>query len=194
MKKPILLLNGVALFNFALIIAVVNLVEKSKNQSSQDFLPYSVYAKKTQFSPTTLISGKPVLLKIPKLKISLSVKEGRYDPNKQVWEIDNQSVFHAVMTPWPNNQAGNTLIYGHNQNNIFEKLNQMRQSDLIQIETDNHKAFTYNLISVNDVQPNNLDLFAYEGEPIVTLQTCAGAWNKDRRLFTFALKDIRDLP
>ncbi len=53
------------------------------------------------------------------------------------------------------------------------------------IYTSNGLRFDYQFIAYKDVKPEDVSVFNYSGKPIVTLQTCSGIWNEQRRMFEF---------
>lgn len=187
MKRPIAFLVGIAVIDVALIIGVVSFLEHEPKRPN-------LYAMSIEHpAPETpeLVSEQPLSLKVPKLKMDLVVKEGKYDAGRASWTIDNKAAFYATITPKPNNLNGNTLIYGHNSHQIFGNLNQLEKDDLVYVEATNQKTFVYKLEAVKDVEPTDLSLFEYRGNPILTIQTCAGTWYEKRRLFTFSLVEVR---
>lgn len=185
MKRPLCVLAGIALLDVGLTFGVIHLLERG----TETPIINMVNVERPTQSPN-LISGKPIKLKIPKLNMDLPIKEGNYNSFDNSWTIDNKSAFYATMTPELNNLAGNTLVYGHNSNQVFGKLNQLKINDVVQVESLNQKIFTYKLSEIKDVEPTDLSLFEYRGEPILTIQTCSGTWNERRRLFMFRLNEV----
>lgn len=139
-------------------------------------------------TPTTAtISGEPNHIEIPSLGISLEVEKGYYIPARQTWTLSNTKADYAAITPMPNNEGGNTFIYGHNKPGVFQKLLKIQPGAEAIITTANGHTFTYKLAGSRDTKPTDTSLFTYQGKPILTLQTCSGAWYQNRRLFTFDL-------
>lgn len=187
MKRPIAVLVGIAVIDVALIVGVVSFLEREPERPNL----YAVSIEHPAPETPELVSEQPLSLRVPKLKMDLVVKEGKYDAGRASWTIDNKAAFYATITPKPNNSSGNTLIYGHNSHQIFGNLNQLEKDDLVYIKATNQKIFVYKLKEVKDVEPTDLSLFEYRGNPILTIQTCAGTWYEKRRLFTFALVEVR---
>lgn len=142
----------------------------------------------------TVIAGKPVRVKVPAANIDLPIADGTYDNKKATWTLSDTTAHYALVTPFANNTQGNTFVYGHNTNQVFGRLLKIAVGDKAYIETDNKKVFEYTLRSSKDVEPSDVSLFTYKGKPILTMQTCAGTWDQNRRLFTFDFITVKDMP
>lgn len=129
----------------------------------------------------------PIHLSVPSSGVSVDIDPGYYSPDTQTWTISDTKAYFAVGTATPNTVGGNTYIYGHNRGNIFYRLNKALPGAEAVVTTSDNKKFTYILTTVRDVQPSDMALLNYQGEPILTLQTCSGLWDQYRRLFIFNL-------
>lgn len=143
-----------------------------------------------QPAPVQRIEGKPVTMQIPSLNIDLPVANGYYNTSSKTWTLSNDKAHFATITPEPNNQAGNTFIYGHNRKQVFASLNKIKPGAEVTIKTDNNHVFTYKFVSSYETNPNDDRLFKYQGAPILTLQTCSGLWYQNRQLFRFDLVKV----
>lgn len=132
------------------------------------------------------LQGIPVRIVFPSQGVDLPVDKGYYDEAKQTWTLSGTHAQYAVMTAQANNSDGNTFIYGHNNKKVFGPL-KMKTGDIAIIMTENGHKFYYSFKTVSDVQPDDVSLFNYQGPPILTVQTCSGAWYQNRRLFVFDL-------
>lgn len=188
MKRPILFLSAIVLLDVSLIVGVINFLDKPV----ESLRLHTVDIDHPIANQPDLISAKPLSLTIPKLQLNLTIREGEYNTNNHSWTIDNQSAFYAVITPKPNNLAGNTLIYGHNSKHIFGRLSQLEKDDEVKITAENNKIFVYKLIDTKSVKPTDVSLFEYKGAPILTIQTCSGTRHKQRQLFIFALTRLEN--
>jgi len=130
-------------------------------------------------------SGYPVALSIPSLSKNLQVAEGHYNPETGAWSLSRDKAHFAVMTVMPNNESGNTLIYGHYRPEVFASLRKVQPGAEAIIQTDNGYRFVYTFQKSEKVAPNDTSILAYTGEPQLTLQTCTGIWMENRHLFTF---------
>ena len=136
-----------------------------------------------------ITQGKPVRIELPDVGINIEVIDGVYNPVRKTWTLTNDRAQYAVMTPPANNKGGNTFIYGHNKKAVFANLKELEVGDIAIIYADNGNRFTYTLRQVLVTNPSDDSLFKYEGAPILTLQTCSGAWDQYRSLYTFDLNE-----
>jgi LPXTG-site transpeptidase (sortase) family protein len=141
-------------------------------------------------SPTR-IEGKPVKLEIPSLKLNLAIIPGTYDAKTQTWTLTKDKVQYAAMTPPPNTEMGNTFLYGHYRSNVFASLHKIPADGEAIVTTDNGHTFYYKLANTKVVKPtDSAGIFDYQGKPILTIQTCTGAFFQNRQLFTFDLERV----
>jgi LPXTG-site transpeptidase (sortase) family protein len=139
---------------------------------------------KVPLKPTT-ITGKPVRINIPSLNDDLQVIDGTYNAKTGAWTLTTDKAQFAVPSTQPNNQAGNTFIYGHYRREVFANLHTIQPGAKATIDTDNGYRFTYTFTNTETKQPNDVDIFAYQGAPRLTIQTCSGAWYQNRQFFYF---------
>lgn len=137
------------------------------------------------------ITGMPVSINIPSLSIALPVIPGYYDKPTQAWTLTTTKAQFATPTAQPNNQGGNTFIYGHARSNIFGKLPRIQAGAVAIVTTDNGHRFYYSLSRTQVVGPSNSKVVLdYTGKPILTLQTCVGLLYQNRELLTFDLERV----
>ncbi len=137
--------------------------------------------------------GKPSRLIVPSLGIDIAVADGEYNPADGSWTLSEDSAHFALLSNQPNDLAGNTLIYGHNQAGVFGNLSEITAGGEAIVITDNGLKFTYRFKNYEDVEPNDVRIFEYEGEPQLTLQTCSGFWMQDRRMHYFSLVSVEKI-
>ncbi len=72
------------------------------------------------------------------------------------------------------NQSGNTVIVGHNYNNIFSKNKNLEKGDKISITTLDGQKVTYTIYSKFRTTPDEVDYLARKigDKPEITLSTC----------------------
>lgn len=134
------------------------------------------------------IEGTPVELAIPSLDMVLPIIPGTYNELTRTWTLTTDKVQFANITPPPNNEGGNTFLYGHYRKNVFANLHNIAPGDIATIKTENGRTFYYRYVSSRIVDPTDSeDVFNYSGKPIVTIQTCTGLFYEKRQLFTFDL-------
>jgi len=163
--------------------------DHSQTQPSELVTPPVVVAESIQVA-TDILSGYPIRISIPSLVLDLAVIDGIYDWQSQTWTLSSDKAHFATLTTLPNNQEGNTFIYGHARHQVFASLSELEIGATATITTDNGLHFTYRLQYVTETDPNDDSLFSYEGPPILTLQTCSGFWYQNRQLFTFSLVEV----
>ncbi len=131
------------------------------------------------------ITGTPVRITVPSLKIDVPVVAGFYDQKTKQWNLGLHTAQFAEITTPPNNLSGDTYIYGHYRPEVFAYLHAIKSGSEAVITTENGLKFTYKLREKHDVNPVDTSVFSYQGPPILTLQTCSGAWFQNRQQFTF---------
>lgn len=162
-----------------------------KDRSAQIVAPAVVAAAPTPVAPSA-ISGEPNHLRIPSLNISVEVAPGYYNPQTQQWTLTTTKAHFATVTTPPNNQSGNTFIYGHNRPEVFSKLLKIKPGETVIVSTANHHTFTYVFDRFEDVKPTDTSIFSQTGgPPRLTMQTCSGLWYQNRRLFHFSLVEVQ---
>jgi len=130
----------------------------------------------------------PTHISVPVIGVSVDIEPGYYNYSDGIWTVGDKKASFATVTSVPNAKAGNTYMYGHNRPNIFTKLNNLILGDKVIVTNSDNKMFTYKLVSIRDVQPDDVSFLEYSNKPILTLQTCSGFWDQYRRLFIFDLE------
>lgn len=156
----------------------------TSNQTPVVITPTVVQAPK-------VITGKPMRLLVPSLGMDLSVEDGIYDAKTGQWTLSLDKVHYALMTVQPNDKQGNTLIYGHYRPEVFAYLHTIQKGALVKVKTENNHTFTYKFTGSRVVNPADTSVLSYEGKPMLTLQTCTGAFMQNRQLFSFDLVDVK---
>ncbi len=137
------------------------------------------------------ITGKPSRLIIPSLNKDLPVADGVYDAKTGQWSLSLNQAHYALMTVQPNDKQGNTLIYGHYRPEVFATLHTIQPGATVQVMTSNGHAFTYKYVGSKTVAPTDTSILGYEGKPMLTIQTCTGAFMQNRQLFSFDLVNVK---
>lgn len=131
------------------------------------------------------VTGKPVRLQIASLQLSVAVADGVYNPQNGQWTLSKDKAHFALITAQPNNEQGNTLIYGHYRPEVFARLRKLQPGVEAEVLTDNGHKFVYVYKRTQAVKPTDTSIFSYQGPAQLTLQTCSGAWLQNRQLYTF---------
>ena len=139
-------------------------------------------------------SGYPVRLVVPSAEIDISVTDGIYNESGKTWNVSNDRAHFAGVTNEPNNHSGNTFIYGHNRPEVFYRLPKKTIiGEKALIYTDNGLVFTYTLREISETNPQDVtSLSTVQEKPVLTLQTCSGAYFQNRQLFTFDFVSVED--
>ena len=122
------------------------------------------------FARQTSAGALPVHITIG-TRISLPVVEaGKVDGT---WAISQTSAnyVHESATP---GTAGNIIIYAHNSDNLFGKLDKVTIGDTITVRTTDGNLHRYIVASVSWVTPGHTELLAPTTVETLTLYTCAG--------------------
>lgn len=144
-----------------------------------------------QTTQQPVVSGEPASLSIPSLGLNIDVTPGVYNKQTRQWTLTLDKVQYAVMTPEPNNQGGNTFLYGHYRKGVLATLHNIQPGAKAIVTTKNGKVFTYTFVSDRIVAPeDSAGIFDYQGAPILTIQTCTGVFFQNRQLFVFDLESV----
>ncbi|MGV9001381.1 MAG: sortase [Candidatus Saccharimonadaceae bacterium] len=136
------------------------------------------------------IVGTANRIVVPSVGIDTAVREGSYDGDKQTWDIDHHSAFHADITVPVNNANGTTLLYGHAGWGIFAPLPKVTNGAEAYVYTSEGYRFDYTFASSRRVDPDDVSILTSTGPPQLVLQTCSGAFDSYRTLVTFHYKEV----
>ncbi|HJP96670.1 MAG TPA: sortase [Candidatus Saccharimonadales bacterium] len=160
-----------------------------RHQGSEQNAATLQAATKKTVAVNSFTLQNPVQLALPRLGISLVIKQGVYNKSTQSWPLDRTSTF--VMQPWQN-QDGIQLpmtpvIYGHDIPAVFMHLNGVAPNELLIITQQNGTKYTLRYINDVVVSPYNNSVFAVRYPKSVLLMTCTGAHFESRRVLRFEL-------
>jgi sortase (surface protein transpeptidase) len=134
-----------------------------------------------------IISGLPIRIVIPASGVDLPVDQGYYDASTDSWTLSGYHAQFAMISTLANNYAGETFIYGHNNNYVFGALRHVTPSPgaTALLYTSNGHVFAYSFVSVRSLGPTATNVLDYSGPPIMIIQTCTGSLNEWRTMYTF---------
>ena len=189
--SKILFFGAVFLLNLSTLVFVwfVSPISTFKPKAPVFATTPSSLISQVRKKPKAIIS-KPSRLVLPSIGIDLPVLPGQHNNQNDTWDIANYKAFYATPSDPINNITGDTLIYGHANNTVFANLKNITPGSELVVYTESGKVFHYSFVSSKNYQPDDLSIFDYRGPPIVTLQTCSGAWSQWRELFTFSLVKV----
>lgn len=139
----------------------------------------------------SIIQGKPIRINIPRLGIDLFIKDGIYSNDS--WNVSDTEAMYATISPFPNDNKGNTIIYGHATEQIFGKTRNLIPGDELSIYTENDYRFDYKFQSAKDVFPDDISIFSDQEGLKLTLITCKGINDAKRSLMEFHLNKVTQL-
>ena len=91
-------------------------------------------------------------------------------------------------TAEPNTKSGQTVIYGHNTQNILGKTSRLEVGDQVKVDLDSGETMTYRFKYQRLINPNDANfLLEPANHPRLVLFTCNGLFNEERRLMYFDL-------
>lgn len=137
-----------------------------------------------------LLAGQPASVSLPRLGIELQVIDGQYDKSSDSWTLSEDKAQFATVTTPPNNETGNTFIYGHNTDAVFAPLTKLQPGDEAIIRTTNGLVFIYTFNSAKLVKPDATSTLASTPAPTLTLMTCEGIFSEARRVAVFDFEKV----
>ncbi len=135
----------------------------------------------TLISPRLVLSNykeEPRRITIPAVGINLPVKKAKIV--SETWEVLGDAASYGESTTFPG-EIGNTVIFSHAVSSLFGDLPKIKNGDFVYILTDSY-TFTYKIVKINSIQPDDIGILASGNERALTLYTCEGT--ADERRFT----------
>lgn len=185
-RQPILL---IILAVHVLSVSTLVYAQQAPTRSDQ---PVTLPEESAFSIPT--VAGVPQSIRIPDLGVSLEIIPGGYDATSDTWTLSGRNAHFATITRPANNASGNTFIYGHNNKHVFGPLKRIAPGTQVEILTNNGNRFYYSYVGSKTVPPSDVSIFTYTGKPILTIQTCTGAWHEQRQLYSFSLDRVVESP
>lgn len=127
-----------------------------------------------------LYSGKknpPVRVVIKNLQLDLPIYPAKI--KNQEWETTAKGISWLNFTPVPG-EKGNSIIYGHNWENLLGKLDRIKPGAKIEIyyADASKKTFTVNTTAI--VSPNEISVLEQAEDRRITMYTCTGFFDEKR--------------
>lgn len=120
-------------------------------------------AASARVAPAALPHGLIGRIEIPRVRLSVAVMEGADTTTLR------RAVGHIPGTAMPG-EPGNVGLAGH-RDTFFRLLKDLKIKDEIQVSTGKGR-FTYQVVALNVVDPENVEVLAPSGENVLTLVTC----------------------
>jgi len=119
----------------------------------------------------------PSQIQIPKVKIDLLVSPAK--AKNEIWEISKDGASYLLGSGVPG-RKGNSVIYGHNKNNLFGPIRWLKVGDEIRIKNRKGEEFLYKVKETKTVSPENIEVLAPTKDSTLTLYTCTGFMDRQR--------------
>lgn len=127
---------------------------------------------------TANLIAKPTKLYIPRLSKTLYISDGEVVDNR--WTISQTGVSYLVGSALPGS-IGNSVIYGHNRNEILGYLPQVVAGDPIYVVLASGDFVKYQVFETKEVTPNQVDILNQAtGDSRLTIYTCIGFLDQAR--------------
>jgi LPXTG-site transpeptidase (sortase) family protein len=138
--------------------------------------------------------GYAVRLTIPAIKLDTPVKQGGIVQDKDgtpIWQtLPFVAVHYGDLTALVG-ARGNAVIAGHvvtlSEGNVFRFLYQLDLDDQIQVWDDHDREHDFRVTDVKLVPPEDTSVMAQTPDPTLTLITCGGTFDPQRREFSARL-------
>ncbi len=197
-------LVSITLLAIGLVIVLPSLYFRWNNTGTASANPITasqVWSKvNSEAKPTTnqvKVTGFPISISIPGSRPALNIYDqvipGYYNKNSGQWTLSGKAAQFAVISSQPNNISGNTFIYGHYNPYVFAYLHLITPGTVATITTDNGYEFSYKFVNTYTVQPTDTNVLNYSGSPILTVQTCSGAFFQNRQMFVFSFESYKKI-
>lgn len=120
---------------------------------------------------------KPQRIKIDSLGIDLEVTEGIiYEGN---WQISETKATHLASSASPG-EMGNIVIYAHNKNHLFGPIRWIGNDAIIELSSADGKNYTYQVVSIHEVNPKQIEFVLPKPQEVLTIYTCSGILDSKR--------------
>lgn len=119
----------------------------------------------------------PARLIITKVNIDLPIVPTKI--KGQVWEIPDNAAGHLSASAYPG-ELGRIIIYGHNKTSLLGPIRWLTTNDSITVQSADQSAQNYQITSITEVEPNQLEVLAPTIEETLTLYTCSGFFDSKR--------------
>ena len=103
-----------------------------------------------------------------------------------IWEVSEDGANFAINTAIPNDQSGNTVIFGHDRPHLFRNIHNLKPGDEIKVYGAD-KVYVYTMDGSKIVSPSDISVMQQTKTATLTLITCDGWLSKDRYVVTAKL-------
>lgn len=145
--------------------------------ASSRFLVFS------QTKPTQIVDAeekplpKPVKIYIPRLAKILTISDGYVTDNR--WTIAETGVSYLTTSTVPGN-VGNSVLYGHNKDDILGRLPNVASGDFIYVVLSDGAIAKFEIFETKEVAPNRVEILDETADHRLTIYTCTGFLDQAR--------------
>lgn len=165
-KLTIILLSLITLFSFTYAFYLYNL-------RHVDISTYAYEVDTSRIVPTRLV--------IKSLGVDLPIYESEIIDGK--WEKTKKGVSYLTTTPLPGD-TGNSIIYGHNWENLLGKLDQIENGNDVKIIFSDGSNAVFNVKNKFVVTSDQTHILKQSTYPKLTMYTCSNFLDAKRLVVT----------
>lgn len=114
---------------------------------------------------------KPSKLYIPNMDRVLYVSDGYAQGNR--WTVSETGVSYLTTSSLPQ-EAGNTVIYGHNRQGILGGLWRVHEGDYLYVILQDGQFVKYQVAKREEIKPTQVEILNQTDDSRLTLYTCSG--------------------
>lgn len=119
----------------------------------------------------------PVNLYIPRLSKVLAVSDGFALDDR--WTISQTGVSFLTTSALPG-AGGNTVLYGHNRQEILGDLDKLEAGDDIYVSLTSGQIYHFKVDHTSQIQPTQVDILSPTPSSRLTIYTCSGFLDQSR--------------
>ncbi len=128
----------------------------------------------------------PVSIRIPSIAVELPIEQSAITNN--TWTTSHIGVSYLTTSPLPGTW-GNSILYGHNWNNILGSLKDAKPGDEIQIKFNTGTKRRFIINTMGTVTPDQTHVLLPSNDVRITLYTCSGFLDNKRLVVTATLSN-----
>lgn len=171
-----------ALFTLGFLLLVFGLVLIFERHNS----------KRLEFQNLNLLSKNPskvypTEILINDLKIHLPIYPSEIKNNR--WETTTKGVSYLTYSPIPGS-IGNSIIYGHNYENLFGPLTKIKPGEEIKIIFADKSIKSFKVKYTQTVTPDQTHILNQTKDKRITVYTCTGFLDLKRFVAVAILKEV----
>lgn len=119
----------------------------------------------------------PVRLRIIELNLDLPLVPATY--KNGYWESTNHGASYLLNSPSPGTK-GNSIIYGHNWNNLLGPLHNAQVGYTVEIILSDNTRSQFKIDALGIVSPDNTEILKSSDDTRITIYTCTGFLDRQR--------------